>query len=161
MKMTEPRALNRIASYCSRTERCEYDVRRKLAAWELDEDAIERIIDRLRKERFLDDERFCRSFINDKVRFNKWGRNKILFELKKKQIPETVFRPILDALSVDDFEMQLEGILRTKVKSVKAKDRFDKRNKLLRFALGRGFAMDNALRCIDKLLKFDDERFSE
>lgn len=159
MKLTEPRALNRIASYCSKAERCEFDVRRKLVSWELAEEEISRIMKRLKDEKFLSNERFCKSFINDKMRFNKWGKTKIIFELKKRQIPESVYRPILDNFEDEDFNKQLEKILLTKLKSVKAKDDYDKRNKLIRFALGRGFSMDATIKCINKILNssYDDD----
>lgn len=157
MKLTESRALNRIASYCSRAERCEYDVRKKLVSWELNDDEVGRIITRLKNEKYLDDSRFCRSFVNDKLRFNKWGRQKIIFELRKRQISEVLYKAAFDELGVDAFNEQLEHILRTKMKSVKAKDVYDKRNKLLRFALGRGFSMDTSIECLNRLLGNSNE----
>ncbi|NDV70223.1 regulatory protein RecX [Dysgonomonas sp. 25] len=157
---SEPRALNRIASYCSRAERCEYDVLKKLKAWELTDEEIARIMKRLRDEKYVNNARFARSFINDKLRFNKWGKQKIVFELRKRQILESVYRPLLDEVEDDTFNEQLESILRTKLKSVKAKDNYDKRNKLIRFALGRGFSMDAAIKAVNKLLgSHDDEDF--
>lgn len=159
MKLSESQALNRVASYCSRAERSEFAVRKKLQAWELDNDAIKRIIDRLRKEKYLDDTRFARSFINDKLRFNKWGKTKITFELKRLQIPESVYNPILEDLAGDEFETQLMHILSVKVKSVKAKSEYDKKTKLIRFALGRGFTMDLTIKCVNKLLGGDYEEY--
>lgn len=159
MKLSEPQALNRIAAYCSRTERCEYDVRKKLTTWELEGDTIKRIIERLKKEKFLDDSRFARSFINDKLKFNKWGRTKIIFELKKRQVSESIYNPILNELSTDEFEQQLMHILSIKVKSVKAKNDYEKKTKLIRFALGRGFPMDSSIKCVDKLLGGDYEEY--
>lgn len=157
MKLSEPQALNRIAAYCSRTERPEFAVRKKLTAWELPDDAIERIIDRLKKEKYIDNTRFARSFINDKLKFNKWGKTKIIFELKKLNIPASVYNPILEDLAGDEFEEQLIHILTVKVRSVKAKDDYDKKTKLIRFALGRGFPMDMSVRCVNKLLGGDYE----
>ncbi|MFV0419032.1 MAG: regulatory protein RecX [Dysgonomonas sp.] len=159
MKLTEPQALNRAAAYCSKAERCEWDVRKKLLAWELEDDAIKRILDRLKKERYLDDVRFSRSFINDKLKFNKWGKAKIIFELKKRQISESIYHPILDEFSGDEFEEQLMHILSIKIKSVKAKNGYEKKTKLIRFALGRGFSMDLAIRCVNKLLGGDYEEY--
>lgn len=152
MKLSEPQALNKIAAYCSRAERSEFDVRKKLITWELEEEAVKRIMDRLRKERYLDNTRFARSFINDKLKFNKWGKAKIIFELRKRQISESVYTPILEELSGDEFEEQLIHILSVKAKSVKARNEYEKKTKLIRFALGRGFQMDMAIRCVNKLL---------
>lgn len=161
MKLTEPQALNRAAAYCSKAERCEWDVRKKLLAWELENDVVKRILDRLKKERYLDNARFSRSFINDKLKFNKWGKAKIIFELKKRQIPESIYNSILDEFSGDEFEEQLMHILSVKIKSVKAKNDYEKKSKLIRFALGRGFSMDLAIRCVNKLLGGDyEEHFS-
>lgn len=159
MKLSEPQALNRVAAYCSRAERPESAVRKKLAAWELSEDAIKRIIDRLRKEKYLDDSRFARSFINDKLNFNKWGRTKIVYELRKKNIPESVYKPILEELSGEEFEKQLMHILSIKIKSVKGKNDYDTKTKLIRFALGRGFTMDLAIKCTNKLMGGDYEEY--
>lgn len=153
MKLTEPIALNRIAAYCSKAERCEWDVRRKLQAWELSDDEVNRIVKRLKDERFLSEERFCRSFINDKIRFNKWGKTKIVFELRKRNTPQSVFQPILDEFEDESFDEQLEKILRSKMRTVKGKDDYDRRNKLIRFALGRGFSMDASVKMVNKLLK--------
>lgn len=152
MKLTEPRALNRIASYCSRAERCEFDVRKKLISWELTEEEIGRIVKRLKDEKFLNNERFCHSFVNDKLRFNKWGKKKIIFELKKLRIAESIYIPIINSIDDENFDVQLEDIIKTKLKSVKSKDNYDKRNKLIRFALGRGFSMDATIKCVNKLL---------
>ena len=159
MKLTEPQALNRVAAYCSRTEQSEFAVRKKLVAWELSEDAIKRIIDRLKKEKYLDDNRFTRSFVNDKLNFNKWGRTKIIYELKKRNIPASVYMPILEELSGDEFEKQLMHILSVKIKSVKGKNDYDKKTKLIRFALGRGFTMDLAIKCANKLMGGDYEEY--
>lgn len=159
-KLTEAQALNRIAAYCSRTERSEFDVRKKLAAWELEADIADRIVDRLKKERFLDDARFARSFINDKMKFNKWGRTKISFELRRKNISPAIYEPLLEELSGDEFEEQLLHILSVKVKSVKAKNDYERKTKLIRFALGRGFGMDMAIKCVNKLLGGDYEETS-
>lgn len=163
MKLTEAKALHRIASYCSKAERAESDVLKKLKDWELEADEVSRIMSRLKKENYLNEERFCRSFIKDKMRFNRWGRNKIVFELKKKQVSESIIQNSLSDFleeSDDSFETYLIQILTTKEKSVKAKDIYDKRNKLLRFALGRGFTMEQSIKCVNKLLNTSaDEDF--
>lgn len=159
MKLTEEKALHRIAAYCSRAERCESDIRRKLIGWELSEAEQENIIARLRKEKFLDHSRYCRSFINDKVKYNKWGVNKIIFELRKKQIEEKYYLPILEEFSREAFEEQLIHILKVKNRTIKAKDQYDQKNKLIRFALSRGFSMDLSVRTVENLLngKYEEE----
>lgn len=159
MKLSEGQALSRIAAYCSRTERCEYDVRKKLNGWELNSDEIKRIVDRLKKEQFLDDSRFAKSFINDKLKFNKWGKTKIVYELRKKNISESIYNPIFEDLSSDEFEKELIHILSVKIRSIKAKNEYEKQTKLFRFGLGRGYSIEQIKRCLQKLNCSDDEYF--
>jgi len=142
MKMTEPQALSKMAAYCSKAERSAYDVRKKLEKWELEEENIQRIIERLKKENFLNEERFCRSFIKDKIRFNKWGQNKIVFELKKKRVPDSIVRECLSEIETEEFDSPLLKLLTSKAKTIKAENDYEKQMKLIRFALGRGYSLD-------------------
>ncbi|GAB6013110.1 regulatory protein RecX [Viscerimonas tarda] len=159
--VNEKQATARMASYCSKAERCEQDVRKKLLAWELNKEEIGRILAFLRSENYLNEERYVRGFVKDKMRFNKWGRNKIVFELKRKQIPESLIKSSFAELPVEGFEESLMKALQTKMKSVKAATDYEKRQKLFRFALGRGFQPDMIERCLGKLINnnFSDEYF--
>lgn len=159
MKLTESKALARIAAYCSKAERCEYDVRKKLIGWELDSAEQNRIIDRLKKEKFLDEKRFCESFVRDKARFNKWGKVKIAFELKKKYISQSLIDSSLAELDDTDLDETLMQILKTKNKSTKAENDYQRRTKLLRFALGRGFSMQQSLKAINSFLGQSEDEF--
>lgn len=163
MKYSESQALVKAAAYCSKAERAESDVRRKLSLWELQPDETQRIISRLKKENYLNEDRFCRSFIKDKLLFNKWGRIKIIFELKKKQISEQTISRSFDEFESDAFEDSLLKVLTSKAKTTKGKDEYDKRNKLIRFALDRGYSYDQIQKCLPKILKTntDDEYYLE
>ena len=153
--MTEKQATTRIASYCSKAERCEYDVKKKLLAWEQNEEVTVRILSFLYSEKFLNEERYILSFIKDKMRFNKWGKNKIIFELKKKHISENTIKKKLDELTDNEFEESLIKILQTKIKTIKATNAYERKVKLFRFAMGRGFQSDMISRCLEKLITED------
>ena len=77
IEITETDALSRVAAYCSTAEHCRAEVTEKLQRWGIPYDAIDRIINRLEQEKYIDEERFCRAFIHDKYRFAKWGKMKI------------------------------------------------------------------------------------
>ena len=75
-QLTDEEALNRVASYCSTAEHCRAEINEKLQRWGIAYDTIARILDRLESEKFIDDERFCRAFVNDKFRlWPKLGEN--------------------------------------------------------------------------------------
>lgn len=157
---TEPEMLHRAASYCSAAERCIFDVRKKVEAGGLDAEAVERILERLVREKFIDERRFARSFVNDKLRFNKWGRIKIGYELQKKKIPADVRAEALDAIDEDEYRDILYNLLKAKKKTTRGKDPRDLFYKLLRFAAGRGFESGEAFGCLKQLLDtadYDDD----
>ncbi|MDR2621209.1 MAG: RecX family transcriptional regulator [Dysgonamonadaceae bacterium] len=135
-------ALNRLANYCSRAERCISDVRRKLEAFEIAKDEQDKIIQRLQQEKFLDERRYCRAFVNDKSKYARWGAHKIKYALKKKQIPDELIRESLENLDPAENREQLRRLIEQKRKTVKGKNEFEVRQKLIRFAVGRGFALE-------------------
>ncbi|MDR1680047.1 MAG: RecX family transcriptional regulator [Prevotellaceae bacterium] len=140
-ELTYEQALHRAAALCTASEKCSADINEKLLAWGINPSDAEKIIDYLTKEKFLDDARFAHAFVRDKFRFNKWGRQKIAFALKMKNISPAL---IADALAEIDSEVYCETLvelLRAKQRGMKFKNDADRRAKLYRFALSRGFEL--------------------
>lgn len=145
---TEEEALKRAAAKCSVAEHCRADVREKLLKWGVHGEAIERILDRLTKEQFIDEERYCRAFVHDRFRFSKWGKNKIGQALSFKKIPWDVWYKLLDNIDEEEYLSTLRSLLESKRKSIRAKDDYELNGKLIRFAMSRGFEMSDIRRCI-------------
>lgn len=146
--MTEEDILNKLSGICARGEHCKDDMRRKMDRWEVDEATQQRVLARLVSEGFIDEERYARFFINDKVRFNHWGRRKVEQALWVKHIPREVYGPVLNEVSAASYEEVLLPLLRTKQRSVKGSSDYEIRMKLIRFAMQRGFSYEEAERCI-------------
>ena len=145
--------LHKAAAYCSAAERCIADVQKKIDAAGLPQEASERIIARLLQERFIDESRYTRFFVNDKLRFNKWGKIKISYELYRKNIPTSIRDEALAAIDEEEYRSTLLDLLKAKKRSTKGKDERDVFNKLLRFAAGRGFESRLAIDCLHQLFK--------
>lgn len=164
-QLTEPEMLHRAAAYCSAAERCIQDVEKKISDAGLPNEASERIISRLLKEKFIDESRYSRFFVNDKLRFNKWGRIKIGYELRKRNIPSSIRMDALDEIDETEYSSILADLLKAKKKTTKGKDERDIFTKLLRFAASRGFESQEAIRCLKTLFKGkeydDDESFED
>ena len=152
-EISEQEMLHRMAAYCSTAERCVQDIQKKLDKAELEPDVCERIISRLLKEKFIDEKRYARAFVNDKFRFNHWGKYKIRCELYRKGVKECDIEEALINLNDDEYDSTLMELLKGKVKSVKAKDDRERYYKLMRFAIGRGFQSSDICRCLNKILK--------
>lgn len=140
--------LHRMAAYCSASERCVDDVKKKMVSAGLPADAQERIIQKLVSERYIDEARYARFFANDKLRFNKWGRIRIRLELQRKRIPEQIREEVTGELDEQLYRSILTDLLKGKKKSVKGKDEREIGYKLFRFAVGRGFESDVIRECL-------------
>ncbi len=145
-------ALTRAMAYCSQSERCRSDVVAKLRFWELQEEEITGAIDYLVSERFLNEERFVEFYINDKLRFNKWGRVKLIYMLRQKQIPEELIRKALGSIDEDFYKKVLSDLLKSKIKSVKGITDYERKGKLAVFAQGHGFEADLAFQVAGQVI---------
>lgn len=154
MIMTKDEAQYKLAALCSVSEYCLSDIRKKLVKWEIESQDSEAIIAYLLKEKFVDESRYVRAFALDKMRFSKWGKNKVAFSLRGKMIPDTVCKPILDEIFNDseDYAEGMQQVLQAKFRTLKYKNRYDAKTKLLRFGAGRGFEMSLMLPVIDKIV---------
>ena len=157
-ELTEEEALYKAAAYCSSAEHCRSEVIARLTAWGVDDGAQQRILERLVKERYIDEARYARFYIHDKSRFDKWGRNKIAQGLKLKKVPPAVYAGLLDELDEEEYLDGLRTLLAAKRKHVKARTDYERNGKLIRFALGRGYEMDAIRRCLPEA---DDDEFMD
>jgi regulatory protein len=148
-EMTEQEAYLQLAALCAQAEHCQQEMRDKMRRWELDETVQNRIIDRLIKERYVDDERYARAFVKDKIRYNKWGRRKVQQALWMKRIDADIQQRVLDEIDEKEYLDVLRPLLKQKRKSIKAESDYELNQKLVRFALGRGFDFDIIRQCLD------------
>jgi len=146
---TEQEAYLTLAALCARSEHCQWEMLEKMRRWELDDAAQARVMARLVKERYVDDERYARAFVKDKVRYNKWGRRKVEQALWQKRIDDDIRERVLDEVDKEEYLNVLRPLLKQKRKSIKAENDYELNQKLVRFALGRGFTYDIIRQCID------------
>lgn len=146
---TEQEAYLTLAALCAQAEHCQYEMLEKMRRWELDDEAQARVMQRLVSEHYVDDERFARAFVKDKVRYNKWGRRKVEQELRLKHIDGDIRQRVLDEVDDEEYLAVLRPLLKQKRKTTKAGSDYELNQKLVRFALGRGFVFDIIRQCLD------------
>ncbi len=147
--MTEQEAFLRLATLCAQAEHCEYEMLEKMRRWQLPDEAQARVMQRLVSERYVDNNRYALAFARDKVKYNKWGRRKVEQALWQKHIADDIRQQVLDDISDRDYIAVLRPLLQQKRRSVKARNDYELRMKLIQFALGRGFTMDVIRQCIN------------
>ena len=158
-EISEQEAYLRLAALCAQAEHCQQEMRDKLKRWNIDETVQNRIIDRLVKERYIDDERYARAFVKDKIRYNKWGRRKVQQALWQKRINDDIQQCVLDEIDEKEYLDVLRPLLKQKRSSIKADSDYELNQKLVRFALSRGFTFDIIRQCldVDDAMDFADE----
>ena len=143
--MEEQKSLNRLQRLCSKAEYCAADVYRK----EGDAGAAARIVACLKEDGYVDDRRYAEAFAREKASLQGWGAVKIRFQLRAKGIGEEAIR---DALEQVDGQSAGEKLIRL----LAAKDRTlegdpQRRLKLLKYALSRGYEYDEVEKALKKM----------
>ncbi|MBO6024743.1 MAG: RecX family transcriptional regulator [Bacteroidales bacterium] len=137
--LTPDQVLDKMAKYCAYQERCVKDVRDKLKTFNIPQEEKTKILEYLLDNRFVNDERFAKSFVRGKVNQSGWGMNKIRFHLIQKGITKELIDEALGQTDEEVYRQRLIEILKTKAKTVKAANDYEKKRKLAAYAMQKGF----------------------
>ena len=132
--------LSKAEAYCSRAEHCAADVRRKLYEWGAPTELDDEIEQSLYLHDFLNDVRFCRAYVHDKVIYQSWGRLKIQAGLRSLQLPDSAVRNAMNEIEETQYRHNLQKLI--------SQRRADSEDKRLRFLLQRGYTYEEISHCI-------------
>ena len=149
MNLNNSVLLNKAATYASRCEHCESEVREKLLDWGGTCEETDEIIAYLIEERYIDNQRYANSYVKDKFRFNHWGKYKISMMLRSKDIESGIIEEALGQIDEEEYLERLQQILRDKLRSLKYSSEYEKKGKLFKFAQSRGFESSAISKIID------------
>lgn len=147
--MTGHEAYLKLAALCARSEHCQHDMLEKMRQWGVSDDEQAQVMARLTGEKYVDDERFARAFVRDKIMYNKWGRRKVEQALWAKRIDDAVGQSVLDEVDDQTYTDILRPMLQQKRRSTKGASAYEVTAKLIKFALSRGFTMDIIKQCLE------------
>lgn len=154
---------NKAMQWCSRREFCKSEVKTRLLKSELSSEEIATIIKKLIEEKFIDEDRFVRAFVHDKLEFQKWGLLKIKQALFFKGISEESIVEVFKNIDKESYLRKFEEVAKIKWKSIKAvrsedlkanekKDKeFEIDQKLLRFLASKGISMEDSYLILKKV----------
>ena len=143
--------LHKIQNFCSYQERCIRDIERKLRDWTVQKKLIPVIIDQLQKDGYLNEARFALAFASGKFRINKWGRQKIEFEMRLRGLTEPMIRIGLKEIDEEEYRRVLHSTIIKKLKELIADNDPNIREKLISSVHGKGFEMDLIIAAADEL----------
>ena len=137
--LSPDQVLDKMAKYCAYQERCVKDVKDKLKTYDIAEKEKNIILEYLLDNRFVNDERFAKSFVRGKVNQSGWGVNKIRFHLIQKGIDKDIIEEALGQTDEETYRQRLIEILKAKAKTVKEASDYEKKRKLAAYAMQKGF----------------------
>lgn len=143
--------LGKAARFCTIRERSAKEVEAKLIKWQVDEKQIATIISKLKKEGFLDEERFVRAYCHDKFEFNKWGKIKIRVEIKRHLNDEDLIQTGLNHIDSHRYQEILLELAKKKWESILSKDEFEKKQKVAAYLIRKGFESHLVFDQLDKM----------
>ena len=136
---TVQEATKKLEYYCAYQERCHQEVRNKLETMYMIPEAIDVIIVHLLEHNFLNEERFAKTFVSGKFRIKAWGRRRLTFELKKKDIGKVNINQALAEIENTEYVGVFNDLAEKKANSIKENNIFKKRKKLIDYLLYRGW----------------------
>ena len=137
--LSKEEGLAKLQKYCAYQDRCHQEVRTKLINLGIYGDVLEEIISELISDNFLNEEKFARSFARGKFRMRRWGKNRIVNELKFRKITDYCIRKAMTEIDDEEYLQTLHEVIQKKKKHLREKDPFKANNKIAKYAIGRGF----------------------
>ncbi|MCT4664652.1 MAG: RecX family transcriptional regulator [Flavobacteriales bacterium] len=142
-------AKQKIEQYCVYQDRCFLEVEQKLRGFGLMPETIDHLVDHLMEHDFINEERFARSYVRGAFRYKKWGRKKIQIGLKQKNITAKLQEMALQEIDQEEYLSILANLLEKKSLIIKYKNDYDKKQKLIRYALQKGYLYEEIQNFMD------------
>jgi regulatory protein len=148
--MVETGIYDKLARYCAYQDRCLGEVKNKLYQLKVGKENTDEYIQKLKGENYLDEERFVKAFVSGHLK-KKWGSVKIKSALMQKGVAQSLVTKYLEKIEAAGYNDSLLVLAERKLKTIKTGTASDKKNKLYRFLLGKGYEGDKVGAVIKKL----------
>ena len=148
-------ALGKAIALCSGSEHCTSQIMEKLSLWNVSVRDTSNIMDYLLKEKYIDNKRFARAYCHDKFCYNHWGRIKIRQMLRHFRLDDEEIEEGMQTIPDEDYLQTLNDALQAKDRTLREKDVYQRKAKLVRHLLSRGFETELVLDAVNDFLNLD------
>lgn len=148
--LTKEQALQKLKHYCAYQERCHSEVKEKLytlGVWKKEHDEI---IATLIEENYLNEERFAIAFAGGRFRIKQWGKVKIKYELKLKQVSEYSIKKALKQIDEEEYLKVLTKLAKEKYTSLKSEQYLIRKKKTMDYLIAKGYEIELVRRLVEK-----------
>ena len=132
-------ALEKLKKACSYRELCQFDVQQKLQKWSIDYYTAQNIIADLISANFINEERYAKAYVADKVNLNAWGEKKIIYQLKKKHISPQNIEKAIAQIDQKKYKEAILKLIQQKNQVFNQLSAKDRKQKVINFLMNRGF----------------------
>ncbi len=136
--MIDEMVLKKLELSCAKRENSPADIRIKLHKLGIDENSDE-YIDQLKAKGYIDETRFAKSFVHDKLKFNKWGKIRLKHELHAREISEGTIDNALKTIDTDNYEATVYKELEKKASAINTTDKMKLQKRIMSFGHSRGY----------------------
>lgn len=150
--MSKEVALGKATALCGGSEHCSSQIMEKLSLWNVSVQDANDIMDYLIKEKYIDNKRFARAYCHDKFCYNHWGRIKIRQMLRHLRLSDEEIAEGMDTISDEDYLQTLGDVLQAKDRTLHEKNVYQRKAKLIRHLLSRGFETELAVDAVEEYL---------
>ena len=144
---------SKMEHYCVYQDRCHQEIERKMKEYQMIPEAKEKILLHLMRHDFLNEERFSKSFARGKFRIKNWGKQRIIRELKIKNISSYNIKTALKEIDEELYVKTIEKIATSKKNTIKESNLFKKKKKIYDYLYRKGYESSLIQETIQKLLK--------
>lgn len=132
-------ATKKLEHYCAYQERCHKEVKEKLKSLHMIPEAIDVIIVHLLEHNFLNESRFAKTYVSGKLRIKFWGRHRLTFELKKKDVSKFNINEALKVINKEEYIDIFTQLAKKKASSITETNNYKKRKKLIDYLISKGW----------------------
>lgn len=150
---TVDEAKKKLEHYCAYQERCHKEVSQKLRDMNMIPEAIDVIIVHLLQHNFLNEERYTKAFVSGKLKIKKWGKRRLILELKRKNISKTNINHALTDIDENEYIDIFNDLAEKRFNSIKEKDKYKRKKKLTDYLLYRGWESFLVYDKVNELIK--------
>lgn len=149
--LSKEQALQKLKHYCAYQERCHQEVKEKLFSLGVRMKEHDEIIAALIEENYLNEERFAIAFAGGKFRIKKWGRTRIRYELKQRQVSEYSIKKALKQITEEEYFDTLMALATARYEEMKGEQYLVRRKKTTDFLLQKGYEADRVMAVLREL----------
>lgn len=142
----------KLENYCVYQDRCHKEVEQKMREYNLITEAKEMIFLSLMKDNFLNEERFAKSFARGKFRIKSWGKQRIVRELKFKDISAYNIKTALKEIDEEEYLSTIYRITENRNEVINETDIYKRKKKLIEFLMRKGFEADLIYKTVNEIV---------